>query len=134
MKKAVFFAILIIITSCKKDTIEHPDCELLKTGLAELNENIVKNEIEKLTADLHPHPDPEDVIGQMQNLRTLADRLGSYCSGLTISVLCYGCIYTFPAMSEILVEFEYEGTTKKVVIDIITSDKDILRYGGVHFQ
>ncbi len=134
MKKILFFATLIILTTCKKDVIESPDCELLQTGLAELNDEIVKSEIEKLTADLHPHPFAEDLIGHMQNLQTLADRLGGDCNQLTTSIVCYACIETYPPTSEILVEFEYEGVINKVIIDIVTSDSDILRFGGVHLQ
>ncbi len=134
MKKALYIVILLFLVSCKKDIIESPDCDRLKTGLAELNENIVKNEVEKLTADLHPESYSEDPIGHMLNLQTLSDRISSYCNQLTASVVCYACIETYPPISEILVEFEYEGIPKKIVVDIVTSDEDILRFGGLHQQ
>ncbi len=134
MKKIVYIAIVLLLFTCKKDVIENPDCESLRTGLIELNDNIVKNEIEKLTADLHPQPYSEDLIGHMNNLQTLADRISSDCNQFTASVACYACIYTHPPTSEILVEFEYDGETYKIIIDIITSSEDILRFGGLHLQ
>jgi hypothetical protein len=133
MNKILYIIIAcIILFSCKKDIIESPDCENLRTGLLELNDNIVKNEIEKLTADLHPHPQPEDPIGHIYNLQTFADRINSNCSIFTATVECYVCIETYPPLSEILVEFEENGETRNIIIDLVTSGKDILRFGGVH--
>ena len=133
MKKAGYILIVAaLVLTCNKEKLESPDCEKLLSGLAELNENLVKNEVEKLTVDLHPQPSAEDQIGHIVNIQTLAERIGSNCNQLTTSVTCYACIYTYPPQSEILVEFEYDGSMKNIVIDIVTSDNDILRFGGLH--
>jgi len=134
MNKLFYIATILIVISCKKDVIESPDCKRLRTGLLELNESIVKQEIEKLTADLHPQPQAEDPTGHMYNLQILVDRLNNDCSEFIASVSCYACIETYPPMSEVLVEFEEAGETRKVIIDLVTSGEDILRFGGIHVQ
>ena len=135
MKKILLLAIVALLVTCDKDLIENPDCEMLQTGLAELNETLVKNEIEKLTADLHPQPYSEDMIGHMVNVQTLADRINEKCSQLTTELVCYACnLTTYPATSEISVEFNYEGQTQLVYIYIFTPDSDILRFGGLERQ
>ena len=136
MNKLFAIVVIVFIISCTKDSIEKPDCENLRNGLLELNETMVKNEIEKLTSDLHPHPQAEDLQGHMLNLQTLTDRLNSNCLQLNTSVKCYACIYiyTYPPLSEILVEFEESGEPHYIIIDIVTAADDILRFGGVHLE
>ncbi len=134
MRKIVYLAIVLLLFTCKKDVIENPDCESLLTGLTELNDNIVKNEIEKLTADLHPQPYSEDPIGHMANVQTLADRLSEKCSQLTTEVVCYACIESYPPRSIISVEFNNQGETYLIYIFIYTPDNDILRFESLARQ
>lgn len=134
MKKALYIVILLFLISCKKDIIESPDCDRLKTGLVELNENIVKNEVEKLTSDLHPEPYSEDLIGHMTNLQTLADRLNEKCSQLTTELVCYACIESYPPRSIISVEFDNQGEIYLIYIFIYTPDNDILRFESLARQ
>ena len=68
MKKAGYILIVAaLVLTCNKEKLESPDCEKLLSGLAELNENLVKNEVEKLTVDLHPQPSAEDQIGHIKS-------------------------------------------------------------------
>lgn len=135
MKKIFYLVFIFTLFSCGKDKIENPDCEKLQAGLTELNETLVKNEIEKLTIDLHPQPTSEDLIGHMANIKALADRISEKCNQLTTEVVCYTCSYdTYPATSEISVEFDYEGQTHLVYIYIFTPANDILRFGGLDVQ
>lgn len=132
MKKLLTLLLFIGILSCEKQEIESIDCENFIYGLSTLNENIVKTEIEKLTVDLNPHPTDEDLLGHSGNLETLIDRLNSGCEEYTASLLCYACIYTYPAQSEILIEFFAGSNKQTVTIDIHTPENDILRFAGIH--
>lgn len=128
------FAILLILGlyACEKDKVGNLDCLNFQTGIVERNEAVISDEIEKLTPDLEPLPTPEDLIGHMANLNTLVDRINYDCEEINASILCYACIETYPLQSEIEVEFNYENTTIRIILDIITSESDILRYGGMH--
>lgn len=128
--------LIILITllacfSCQREIIEHPDCDKLKTGIIDGNEQAVKTEIEKLTADLHPERDVEDEIGQLSNLQLLVDRINTSCGSINASLECYACLYSYPPQSVILIEF-YEGDVLfSEMIRIITPSNDILRFGGL---
>ncbi len=130
MKKLLVLVLLAGLVSCEKQKIEPIDCEAFISGLIALDENTVKTEIEKLTVDLKPQASAEDVIGHAGNLQTLIDRLNSGCDDYTASILCYACIYTYPAQSEVLIEFFSGGSKKQVTINIHTPENDILRFAG----
>ena len=132
MRNILAYILLLGLFACDKDQVGSLDCINLKAGIAEQSNDIVRAEIEKLTPDLNPVPTPEDKIGHMANLQTLTDRINSDCEEITASIQCYACIETYPPLSEILVEFVFDGTQITAVIDIVTSDNDILRFGGMH--
>ena len=132
MKKIFTYILILGMFACEKDEVGTLDCIKFMTGIVEGNETVVSNEIEKLTPDLNPVPTPEDLIGHMANLNTLVDRINGDCEEISASFLCYACIETYPPSSEILVEFTFENTHIAAVIDILTSENDILHYGGMH--
>jgi hypothetical protein len=132
MKKLLTLLLLTGLLSCEKQDIESLDCDLFITGLNTMDENILKSEIEKLTVDLSPHPSDEDRIGHSGNLQTLIDRLNAGCDGYSVSLICYACIETYPAQSEILVDFFVGGSKQTITIDIHTPENDILRFAGIH--
>jgi hypothetical protein len=132
MKRLIPLILLAILISCEKQEIESIDCEVFISGLGLLDENIVKTEIEKLTVDLTPHPAGEDALGHSGNLQILVDRLNEGCSAFTASLLCYACIYTYPAQSELRISFYLNGNKEEVIIDIHTPENDILRFAGIH--
>jgi hypothetical protein len=132
MRKLLALFLLAGLLSCEKQDIESIDCEAFVAGLNTLDENIVKPEIEKLTADLSPHPTDEDLLGHSGNMQTLIDRLNSGCDDYSVSLVCYACIETYPVQSEILVEFFIGGSKQTVSIDIHTPENDILRFAGIH--
>lgn len=132
MKKLIAILLLAGLFSCEKQEIESVDCEIFIAGLSAMDENIVKTEIEKLTVDLNPHPAGEDVLGHSGNLQTLVDRLNSGCNDFTASLICYACIYTYPAQSQIALEYHKDGNLQLVTINIHTPENDILRFAGIH--
>ena len=118
--------------ACEKEEVGVLDCTNFKTAIINENESLIKSEIEKLTPDLHPVPIPEDNIGHMVNLNTLVDRINSNCDDITAEIRCYACLKTYPPGSEVSIEFVSDNTSISKVIIIVTSENDILRYGGIY--
>jgi hypothetical protein len=127
MKYFWVFSYVIVMLACGKEEIQSVDCDKLYEAALSLDENVLKIEIEKLTANLHPSPTAEDFIGHSANLQTLVDRLNENCENYTASIECYTCIYTFPAQSEVSIDFN-DGHT--ILIYLHTPEKDILRFAG----
>jgi len=123
---------LLAVYCCSEKGPEAPDCEILLNGLSQTDEFTVKNEIERLTSDLYPRPTAEDPTGHLANLTILVHRINNHCTKLIASLNCYACVSTFPVTSEILVEYNVDGSTEFMIIDFYTPDKDILRYQGIH--
>jgi hypothetical protein len=134
MQKLIVYVCLFFFLSCEKDPFRHFDCEELISALTENDETAVKNEIEELTTDLAPDPQVNDPIGHKTNLQTLSDRINSHCTLLEATVSCYACIETFPALSEIQLEYELNGEKIEKIVDIVTAENDILHFGGLHDQ
>lgn len=132
MKKVFAFIILLGWLGCESDKVGSLDCNNFKTGTTQQNNEIIRAEIEKLTPDLDPVSTPEDAIGHLANLQTLTERINSNCEDINASVFCYACIETYPPLSMILVEFLFEGEKQSIIIEIVTSENDILRFGGMY--
>ncbi len=132
MKKILIVLTFLVFVTCENNEPGILDCNTFQTAVLEKNEGIVRSEIEKLTTDLYPAPTPEDNIGHMNNLQILTDRINSGCEGITANLLCYACIETYPPISLILVEFVSDNTPVSATIDIVTSENDILRFGGLY--
>ena len=122
---------LVSITCCTKELFEHPDCDKLKTGIIDNNEQAVKTEIEKLTNDLKPQINGEDIIGHSLNFQKLIDRIGSDCPSITATFECYACMESHPPQSAMRLEFENGGNSVVAIIHILTPGDDILRYAGM---
>lgn len=131
MKKLLVLILLAGLVSCEKKEIQSIDCEVFIFGLNAKDESIVKEEIAKLMVDLNPRPTPEDAIGHSGNFQTLISRLNSDCDACTASLVCYACIYTHPAQSEVLIEFISGGSKKEATLLIHTPENDILRFAGI---
>jgi hypothetical protein len=124
--------LVLMLVSCGKEIVNNPDCDNLISGMAGQDEQLVKTEIEKLTADLVPKPLAEDPLGHSANLNELVSRLNSQCNDVVASVVCYACIETYPAISEIKMEYTVSGNLKSCIIDLMTPENDIMRYAGMH--
>ena len=132
---------LLVFTTCKKDKEPEPsftvDCEALRIGLWDMEEDIVNTEINSLTADLSPEPITGDDLGHAANLEKLVERLNE-CNRFDVSIICYACIETFPLQSEIRIWANYPGIDGALgieferVIDILTPEDGILQAGGMH--
>lgn len=126
------------ISSCDKpveDTDndwENLDCGNLKTGIIDMDSEIVKSEVNKLVTDLEPVRTDSDPIGHKENLDLLIERLNTQCDNITAELICYACIETNPPQSEILVTTDSLGTGIDRVVDILTPDDDTLYCLRIH--
>ena len=132
MRNKAIYILLLALFACEKEEVGQLDCASFKTAIVNENEALIRSEIEKLTPDLPPAPTPEDNIGHMINLNTLVDRMNSDCNDINTNIRCYACLKTYPLGSEIMLEFTYENIPISKTIVIVTSEDDILRYGGIH--
>ena len=110
----------LVLESCKKETLKPSDCDALKRDL--------------IAKDVHG---VIDVLGNLliihsrENLDKLAVTVSEQCN-ITASKLCFNCIYTEPAQSEIKFSFSHSGTTVERVIDISYNKENKMKIVGVH--
>ena len=134
MKTTILIVIVLISIACvRKETPPNfgLNCDLLKTGIINYDQSSVQTEISKLTADLTPMPTTGDTFGQLNNFNKLIDRI-SKCGTMTAELSCYACIETNPPTSEIILKTDSSGKQIQRVIDISTSNKESLKFGGLH--
>jgi hypothetical protein len=131
-------SICLVFTACHKSSDCKPDngsgfdCLAFKTGIVINDDAAVSAEIEKLTADLFPAATSStDPYGQAQNINVLVQRLSAQCD-VTATLICYACIKTYPAQSEIRVVFTMNGTAYSRVLDISFTPQNMLTYVHNH--
>lgn len=125
----------LLFTACKKSNdgpAGHINCEALKVGLSNNDESTVAAEVNAAAADLLPaSPTPDDEYGQAHNIQILVQRLSDRC-GLTATLLCYSCIETYPAQSEIRVTFTENGMIYDRILDISVDPQHMLIFRAMH--
>jgi len=138
MHWTLIFFFTACVSSCEKtvndsnNDWEKPDCDNLKTGIINMESEIVKSEINKLVTDLEPAKTDSDYIGHKQNLDILIERLNTHCDNMAAELICYACVKTNPLQSEISVITDSAGTSVNRVVDILTPDDDILYCVRIH--
>jgi hypothetical protein len=130
-KYLLFLAFLAL--SC--DKVNTPafglNCRQLKNGIINSDQDAIGNEISKLTQDLVPKPTIEDNIGHSANFDLLIERLNQ-CEETSAQLICYCCILTYPAQSEILISTYSDRKNIVQIIDIITPRDSVLVYRTIH--
>src|SRR5688500_703739 len=116
--------LLLVALSCTKQDLKS-NCKSLKEGIINDDVNKVNSSISKFVDELANKTHTSD------NLTLLAQKISAGCS-VKVEVLCYGCIYTFPAISEITVSFSTAGTTITKVIDISENSSKEMKFTNMH--
>ncbi len=134
MKKVILIlGIIIAFNSCNSDDDQNIiNCGLLKTGLINVNSELLNTEINKLTQDLQPISTANDVLGHSENLDELINRLNTNCNEITVSKICYACIDTLILQSEIKFILDSIGIQIERTVDILTSENDVLISIRIH--
>lgn len=112
--------ITLLLASCKKDELTRVDCNRLKKGL--LAEDV------KMVSFALRHQ-----LGSYsgQNINKLSESLSGRCN-ISVADVCFDCVHTYPAQTEIRVSIQQSGTLIKKVIDISPTDADRMRIVNIH--
>lgn len=129
-------SLCLVLAACSKSGEHKPtdafNCINFKSGLSTGDHTAVGTEVNKLCTDLYPAiTNTVDEYGQAQNINLLVQRLSAQCD-VTASLVCYSCIETLPAQSEIKVTFDFYGTTYERVLDITVTPQHMLIFSNSH--
>lgn len=130
MKKLLLILLISVLGfGCEKS--EEKRCEDLEIAIKTDDVEKVKSIVTLLAFDLEPKVTAEDPSGNYNNFKILIDRLNGECD-VVATEICYGCIYTFPATSEIEVEIPLGTNTVTRFLDIRPDQSGKLICGGMH--
>lgn len=127
MKQLYFFllAALLAVSSCKKNGISEQKCSELKKGILADDKAVVGKHVNAL---IHNLPSS---INTQENLNRLAQALSSQCD-IIATVLCFNCIETLPAQSEIRLSFSAPGATVSRTMDISYTSDNRMVFSSLH--
>ena len=124
MRRALVFCFVVILAACEKEKTGRDLCEELKTAV--VNDNSSQAQA-ALAALIHTLPTQEY---SQANLNNLAGIISENCGG-TATVLCFDCILTLPAQSEIRVSYPLAGGTYKI-FDLSYNSQNEIEVIGTH--
>lgn len=133
----LLFLLLIAVSfmACEKTNIEDDQLALsaedLCQAIVEMDDEKLAIELEIFLADLTPTPTATDEIGHELNINVLVGRLDKLAC-LSANLICYACIYTLPAISEIRVMHTDGDVITARTMDIVTPDDELLRFLATH--
>jgi hypothetical protein len=136
MKKifgVIFIFYLLTILCCDKEdslTQSGINCKLLKQGLIQLDNELVKAEISKVLIDLTPKPSYFDSTGHLLNFGILFSRI-EQCDNISCDLDCYCCLQTYPPISTILIKTDSSGIKISRTLYILTPSTDTLKFSTV---
>ena len=129
----ILFLVLVIVTlSCDKEETSPfgLNCENLKNGIINSNQDLIGTEISKVIQDLVPVPTASDIIGHSSNFEILIKRL-SPCDETSAQVICYCCSFTNPSRTEVVITTYLNRKSYVQVIEIFTPRDNSLSYKGI---
>ena len=136
MKKQILYLLTISIltlVSCEKaDQINVIPCGDFSEALLDFNDEFVADIFIDLLQNTSPEPTIDDSLGHEKNILWVIDEIDNSCETLEVSLVCYACIKTLPAQSEIKIAFESSGEQIIRIIDIITPAEGKLKFHRIH--
>ncbi|MGC4034573.1 MAG: hypothetical protein QM764_01340 [Chitinophagaceae bacterium] len=121
---ALFALIVLSAVGCRKDDLSSPDCGKLQQAILAGNPDEVEAEINNICASLSASNDSE------QSFNEITKAIGTQCK-LNAVALCYNCIETLPAQSEIKITVQTSTGFKEKIIDITRSGNHFI-FAGMH--
>jgi hypothetical protein len=112
----IVLLLLLGFTGCdkeKKQIDSEKLCQYLNSENIDKTIPIINEFLESL-----PSNTEQNISKEEQNLRTFTEWLKSSSCIIDASILCVGCIYTLPPISEISFSFMEASVIKTVVLDI----------------
>ncbi len=113
-------ASFLLLFGCKKEALTATGCELFLRGLASNNANVVRIALK-----------PSMTAYSQENLNKLIAEIAKGCT-ITAASLCFDCVYTNPAQSEITFTFTYAGVSMQKIVDISRTLENKMKIVGVH--
>ena len=124
MKNLLLLLLVLSLTSCAEN-LNHINCDLF----SETDDDAIAAEVDPFLATLKPDVTTNDRTGHQANLDEFIQELNDNCEDLAFELVCYACIMTFPAQSEVEITWA-DGTTK--VFDISTPEDDVMTFIRMH--
>ncbi len=130
----------LFLSSCDKNEdlkLFCPDvtriCDAIPIDDKAIDKVTVETIINKLTSDLTPVPTNTDPLGQEAPMNTLIDRLNS-CDCMDASLLCYGCLESFPVQGsiEIVVKKENQEITRYIRVVAPETEIETLKFRAIN--
>ncbi|MCG2613080.1 hypothetical protein LZZ85_02275 [Terrimonas sp. NA20] len=119
MKKLLILILMFsLVSGCKKST--EIKCEGLVAALEMENLEMMKQLVSELGADQDPKETDTDRDGHYNSYLEVIRRLKN--CGLEVAGICYGCIQTLPAMSEIRISVNNGSGSITRIIDLSRDD------------
>ncbi len=85
--------------------------------------------LNSILSQWQPRPTSEDLLGHQRNLLLFIDTVNTLCPNHSFRLQCYGCIYTEPPQSEIVV---MDGNHQTMTLDIYTPNNHTMHFAGWH--
>ena len=128
MRLSIIIFICSCLGACDSELVTPSlDYDVLRNALLNYEEELVIQEITKLTSDLEPKSGDHT-----NNFNTLIERIGSQNLTMTAELGCYVCIETAPPQSEIIIHLDSVGTQVLRTIDVLTPTDAVLECVGMH--
>lgn len=125
----IYILSLTILLGCQQK--ENTACEEFKVALINSDEVYVGTYINNLCTDLQAKITVDDPDGHQENTDILIQRIMNDCD-VSVSLVHYALIETFPTQSEISVSvIENQDTTIRV-IDLLNDPDGLLSFAGMH--
>jgi len=127
MNNRLFLPAIVLVfafTACSKDHLQKANSDKLQRAILAGNPDEVETEINKVCASVAAVSDSENALFD------LSSAISAPCQVSTV-VLCYSCIQTLPAQSEIKISVNYQGLKKDKIIDITRSGNRFV-FAGIH--
>lgn len=131
MKFNLLILLLVGLSSTRCSKGDRPFCSDIKEGLLNFETSLIKPGMDGILQDLDPADNADDMIGHEANLQTFIERINSDCD-IEVSLICYACIKTFPAQSEVKIRVDSSGFSVSRTIDIRTPSNDVMSVVGIH--
>lgn len=132
MRSLVFFSTLFYLgIGCTVDNPIH-ETKSLCDAVATKDDMSTRMIIDELCLGYLPDATTQDALGHEKNLADLIQSINTNYPCAVASLVCYACIETNPAISEIRIDVEIDSSNYFVVIDLFTPDDDVISFSNMH--
>lgn len=132
------FMFALLFSSCDNSVDSKPNAwdqvnfENVKNGLINYQEDTVRFELNKVFSIMKPVVAADDEFGHKNNFNLFINEFNTRTASMDMELLCYSCIKTFPAQSELSVKINIGGGILTRIINVSTPEDSSLSMIGMH--